>query len=330
MNVLSLCDGMSCAMLALERAGIKVDNYFSSEIKPVALDFQKYHYLDKKTRYGSLCKNFVQLGDVHKVSYNDGVLTWEGGSQEVSIDLVCFGSPCQSLSRAMKQDRKIGLDDPVRSGIFFECERVLKEVGPRYFFMENVVMDKESKGIISSMLGVEPVFVDSALVSAQMRRRLYWTNIPGFVMPEDKGITYQSILRDGYVHRDKARCLAVNHSHGYTNGTKTVKSRAFHRFYDMGFLDLVFSSKEDYEKICAYADELSGGKKTYNVHYLDGCDESRFDGLRFLWKDERARLQTVPEDYVDCLSEKDAADLLGDGWTVEVIALFFKGMKDCT
>ena len=152
MNVLSLCDGMSCALLALDRAGIEVEHYFSAEIKPMALRLQKHHYIDGKTDYKYLCTTFTQIGDVNKISYKNGTLTWENGEESVPIDLVCFGSPCQSFSRAMREERRIGLEDKVRSGLFLECARILKEVNPKYFLMENVVMKKEWVDIISDQL----------------------------------------------------------------------------------------------------------------------------------------------------------------------------------
>ena len=116
MNVLSLCDGMSCALLALDRAGIEVEHYFSAEIKPMALKLQKHHYIDGKSEYRNLCTTFTQIGDVNKISYSNGKLYFDGKNVPVRIDLVCFGSPCQSFSRAMREERRVGLEDKVRSG----------------------------------------------------------------------------------------------------------------------------------------------------------------------------------------------------------------------
>lgn len=327
MNVLSLCDGMSCAMLALNRAGIKVDSYFSAEIKSWAMKLQKKHYIDKETKYGALCDRFIQIGDVNKITYQNGKLQWENGAEEVKIDLVCFGSPCQSFSRAMKEDKRIGLDDKVRSGLFLECERILKEVNPEYFLMENVIMKKEDEDVITSMLGVKPVRINSSLVTAQMRDRLYWTNIPGIRVPEDKGIKLQDILKDGYAPLEKARCLMMCDSHGYYNGCNWTPSRRFHRTFFKAFSTMIFPSEEDYKKAMAYAEELLGGRRPSRAEYYEGCDEEVFAKARYLWKEERARLQTVPEDYVESLTEKESADLLGDGWTVDVIANIFEGMK---
>ena len=286
MNVLSLCDGMSGAMLALDRAGIKVENYFSAEIKPMALRLQKHHYIDKETKYGSLCSKFYQIGDVNKINYKDGTLTWEKGTEKVKIDLVCFGSPCQSFSRAMKEKGRIGLEDKVRSGLFLECARILKEVNPKYFLMENVIMRKEDEEVITNMLSVEPVRINSSLVTAQLRDRLYWTNIPGVIIPEDKGIRLQDILTDGYAPFEKARCLMTCDSHGYYNGCGWTPSRRFHRTFYKAFSTMIFPSKEAYEKAKAYAEELLGGRRPSRAEYYEGCNEEVFKPARYLWKRE--------------------------------------------
>ena len=327
MNVLSLCDGMSCAMLALHKAGIKVDTYYSAEIKPMALKLQQYHYIDGKSKYRQYCKDFIQIGDVNKISYSNGKLYFDGKNVPTRIDLVCFGSPCQSFSRAMKEKGRIGLEDKVRSGLFLECARILKEVNPQYFLMENVIMRNEDEDVITRMLGVIPVRINSSLVTAQLRDRLYWTNIPGIEVPEDKGIKLQDILIDGYAPLEKARCLMMCDSHGYYNGCGWTPSRRFHRTFYKSFSTMVFPTKEDYEKAKAYAEKLLGGRRPSRAEYYEGCDESIFAKARYLWKAERARLQTVPEDYVEPLTELESADMLGDGWTVDIIADIFKGMK---
>ena len=153
LNVLSLCDGMSCGHIALEKAGFKVGKYFASEIKDVAIKVTKDNYPET-----------IHIGDVNKITYKDGVLHTEVGDFETDIDIVMFGSPCQSFSRAMIKERKIGLEDPERSGLFYECNRVLKEVNPKYFLMENVVMKPEDEAVISEMMGVKPIRINSSLV----------------------------------------------------------------------------------------------------------------------------------------------------------------------
>ena len=199
--VLSLCDGISCGRLALERAGIKVKQYYASEIKDIAIQVTMDNYPDT-----------IQLGDVTKIHYINGILETENGNFNVGeIDIVMFGSPCQTFSIAMKTDKRIGLADKEKSGLFLECHRILREVNPRYFLMENVARMKDSdRDIISRMMGVEPIRINSKLVSAQLRDRYYWTNIENVTQPEDKGILLKDIITSGYVDRDKARALLVS------------------------------------------------------------------------------------------------------------------------
>ena len=331
MNVLSLCDGMSCGLLALNRAGIRVDNYYSAEIKPMALKLQKYHYVEGKTSYRYFCQKFIQIGDVNKIKYQNGRLFWEDSagpcSDDVKIDLVCFGSPCQSFSRAMREERRVGLEDKIRSGLFLECARILKEVNPKYFLMENVVMRKEDEAVITSMLGVKPVRINSSLVTAQLRDRLYWTNIPGVTVPKDKGIRLQDIIVDGYAPVEKARCLTACDSHGFYNGCNWKATSRFHRFWYKCFTTMIFPTEEDFKKVLKITEEIRQGR-TSRAEFYDNCDPEPFKKARYLWKGERARLQTVLEDYVEPLTELESADMLGDGWTVDVIADIFKGMKE--
>ena len=169
MNVLSLFDGISCGQVALQRAGIKVDNYYASEVNKYAMQVTMKNY-----------PNTIQLGDVSNVK----------GSELPEIDLLMGGSPCQGFSFAGKQ---LNFEDE-RSKLFFEFVRLLEEVKPKYFLLENVKMKKEYQDIISHYLGVEPIEINSALVSAQNRVRLYWTNIEGIKQPEDKRIYLKDIL----------------------------------------------------------------------------------------------------------------------------------------
>ena len=132
MNVLSLCDGMSCGQIALERAGIKVNKYFASEIKDIAIKVTRDNY-----------PNTIHIGSVTEVSYKDGILHTENGDFKTDIDIVIFGSPCQTFSIAMKTELRVGLENEEKSGLFLECHRVLKEVNPKYFLMENVARMKK-------------------------------------------------------------------------------------------------------------------------------------------------------------------------------------------
>jgi DNA (cytosine-5)-methyltransferase 3A len=170
-NVLSLFDGMSCGQIALDRAGIKVNNYFASEIDKYAIQVAKHNYPNTK-----------HIGSVVDVK----------GSDLPKIDLLIGGSPCQGFSFAGKQ---LNFDDP-RSKLFFEFVRLKNECNPTYFLLENVKMKKEYQDIITEHLGVEPIEINSNLLSAQNRKRLYWTNIPNISMPKDKGILLKDIVHE--------------------------------------------------------------------------------------------------------------------------------------
>lgn len=171
MNVLSLFDGMSCGRVALERCGFTINKYYASEIDKYAITVAANNYLDT-----------IHIGDVTQVRAED----------LEPIDLLIGGSPCQGFSFAGKQ---LNFEDP-RSKLFFEFVRLLKECKPKYFFLENVVMKKEYQDVISGYLGVQPIMLNSALVSAQSRKRLYWTNIPGYTPPEDKGILLKDVVHE--------------------------------------------------------------------------------------------------------------------------------------
>jgi len=168
-NVLSLFDGMSCGQIALNRTGITYDNYFASEIDKHAIKVTQHNY-----------PNTIQLGDVKDIR----------GVDLPKINLLIGGSPCQGFSFAGKQ---LNFEDP-RSVLFFEFVRLLDECKPEYFLLENVKMKKEHQTVITECLGVEPVEINSALVSAQNRPRLYWTNIPFVELPEDKGLVFKDIM----------------------------------------------------------------------------------------------------------------------------------------
>lgn len=277
MKVLSLCDGMSIAHIALDKIGVHVDKYYAAEIKPVALKVTKENYPDT-----------IHIGDVNKVQYKGGILYTEKGNYNVGkIDLMVFGSPCQSFSRAMKTDMRVGLKDKTRSGLFYECYRILKEVNPTWWLLENVAsMKNEDRDYLSKCMGVEPLRINSKLVCAALRDRYYWTNIQGIEQPADKGITLQSILTSGYADRTKARTLLVSDSRPLRD-----KKKMLHRYKKFGTI----------------------------VWEEEGNDES----IRYLNQTELERCQTVPEGYTKCLTRNEAADVLGDAFTVDIIAHIF-------
>lgn len=172
MRVLSLFDGISCGRVALERAGIPVEKYYASEIDKYAIQIAQKNYPDT-----------IQIGDCTQIDF----AKFRG-----EIDLVIGGSPCQGFSFAGKM---LNFDDP-RSKLFFEFVRAIREIQPKYFLLENVKMKQEFQDVISEHLGVQPIEINSALVSAQNRRRLYWTNIPISSLPEDKGILLKDIVHE--------------------------------------------------------------------------------------------------------------------------------------
>tara|TARA_R100000654_G_scaffold63058_1_gene90262 strand:+ start:267 stop:1460 length:1194 start_codon:yes stop_codon:yes gene_type:complete len=168
--VLSLFDGMSCGQIALNRLGIPIKTYYASEIDPYPIKVTQANY-----------PHTVQLGDVRDISLE---------SLPEKPDIILAGSPCTGFSFAGK---RLAFDDP-QSVLFFEFVRLLKEIKPKWFLLENVKMKKEYLNVITEHVGVEPILLNSALVSAQNRWRYYWTNIPGINEPEDKGIVLKDIL----------------------------------------------------------------------------------------------------------------------------------------
>lgn len=310
MKVLSLCDGMSCGQLALKKLGIPIEAYYAAEIKDVAIKVTLDNF-----------PNTIEIGDVNQVSYKDGILTTENGDLQVGqIDLVMFGSPCQTFSLAMITEHRVGLEDKEKSGLFYECYRILQEVKPKYFLMENVrSMKDKDRDFISQVMGVEPIMIDSALIAPAMRKRYYWTNIEGVKQPKKKDIPLQSILTSGYTERQKARCLTVSDSRPLTTSVKM-----FHRFYYKGFNTLVFKDRQHYLNCKQYYDDNYKGMAAKDIP-VDETDV--FDGVRYLNQLELERCQTVPEGYTKILTRNEAADVLGDGWTIDVIAHILSYMK---
>lgn len=301
LKVLSLFDGMSCGKLALDRLGIP-SHYGASEIKEDALKVVQENYPDTK-----------ELGSVTELMTEDDEVN--------GVDLLIGGSPCQDLSIAMKN--REGLEGS-KSKLFFEYLRIKDLTKPKYFLLENVGrMSKENKDIITELMGVEPVRINSSLVSAQLRDRLYWTNIPQVGELEDRGITLQSILENGWTDREKARCLLESDSRPLTTPVKM-----FHRYYSTGFNTLIFKSEQHYNDCKAHYEENFKGHPAKFIDVWDG-DLSVYTGVRYLTQSELEELQTVPKGYTDILTRNQAASLLGDGWTVDIIAYFFRGLKTC-
>jgi DNA-cytosine methyltransferase len=210
MKVLSLFDGMSCGRIALDQLGIPVETYYASEIDKYAIQVSQANYPDT-----------IQVGDICDLDPKD----------YMDVDLMLAGSPCQGFSFAGKQ---LAFDDP-RSALFFEFIRLLKAIKPKYFLLENVRMKKEFLQVISQQVsecypeipfGIEPIFINSSLVSAQSRQRYYWTNIPRIKQPEERGIVLRDILEDNYdSEREKAHCIDAN----YYKGANVEQYKTKHR-----------------------------------------------------------------------------------------------------
>jgi len=272
MNVLSLFDGCAMAYEALKRSGIPVDAYYASEVDRWAMQIASKNHPD-----------IIQLGDIRTV--NPFLLP--------KIDLVIGGSPCQDLSCA---GSGAGLNGN-RSGLFFDFCRLVEYLNPAWFLLENVAsMNKTSRFIISQHMGTEPIMIDSALVSAQTRKRLYWTNIPTG-QPKNKSILLSSILTCGVVDRDKSYCIDRN----YWKGThpKHYKKRAVRQLVFDTEKDIMNLNDENYEEI----------------------------KYRKLFPAECERLQTLPDNYTEGVSNTQRYKMLGNGFTVDVIAHILKGIN---
>lgn len=277
MNVLSLFDGISCGMIALERAGIKVDKYYASEINEDSIAVSKKNY-----------PNIIQLGDVK--NWDKWDIEWK------DIDLVIGGSPCTDLSFGGKRK---GLEGE-KSSLYYYYRFILnmiKKFNPNVkFLLENVRMKNEYKNKISEDLGVEPMMIDSALVSAQSRKRLYWFNWD-CDYPEDKNILVQSILETDGIVRERHR---VDHAINIFDGPELTKSFCIQKRYYKG----VSKYRREY---CA-------------VQMPDGSHRP-FSPI------ELERLQTLPDNYTAGMCRTKRGLLIGDGWTVDVLAHIFKHLS---
>ena len=313
-NVLSLFDGLSCGQIALNRVGIEYENYFASEIDKHAIKVTQTNY-----------PNTIQLGDVTKVK----------GCDLPKIDLLIGGSPCQGFSFAGKG---LNFDDP-RSKLFFEFVRLKNETQPKYWMLENVKMKAEHQNIISEILGVKPILINSDLVSAQSRERLFWTNIPITDMPTDKGILLKDIIEIGEPIKDKSQTILATL---YKENAKSMIKR------NKAGLLVKMSSENPRIKELSITDRgirphrndkrKSGISEIGTIHYPDTKSYTitanhapkvltEIVGWRKLSPIECERLQTVPDNYTQCVSDTQRYKMLGNGWTVDVIAHIFSFLR---
>lgn len=300
-SVLSLFDGMSCGQIALNRAGITYDKYFASEINKHAIKVTQNNY-----------PGTIQVGDVTQLR----------GEDFFDIDLLIAGSPCQGFSFSGKQ---LNFSDP-RSKLFFEFVRLIKECSPKRWMLENVVMKREFEQVITDILGVDPVKINSSLVSAQNRQRLYWANFP-IEQPVDKKIILADILNvNDSIPSDGAIGQMLNKG--------SIIGR---RLNDKG-------KRDDYNKeipIIQYLEVRDMNRDKSNCLTTVDKDNvltslpigrhpdafNRKLPFRYYSVEEYCKLQTVPIDYFKGIcSDSQAREMIGNAWTVDVIAHIFSGM----
>ena len=285
-NVLSLFDGISSGMVAFERANIKVDRYVAYEINEHSIKVSKKNY-----------PMIEHKGDVTQADF----------SEYKDFDILIGGSPCQDISNLNIGGK--GLQGE-KSGLFYYYLKALKETKPKFFLLENVVGKKEAVEKISELLGVQPIMIDSKLVSAQRRKRYYWTNIPNITQPKDKNLYLSDVVlpyeqaKEGWLKEGRLKWLMGK------SGQQCIKRR-------FGTISLTSDLKNTK---CQCLTRRSEG--SWNCQYIN--DNGR---IRHLTPIEYERLQTLPDNYTDCIEDKYRYEVLGDGWTVDVIAHIFSLMK---
>jgi len=309
MKVLSLFDGISCARVALEKAKIPVEEYFASEIDKYAVQTALKNY-----------PSTIQVGDVRGV--ND---KWIAGYHNWGLDLLIGGSPCQDLSVAKKN--REGLKG-ARSGLFYEYLRILREMKPKYFILENVAsMPQEAKEEISRELGVQPILINAALVSAQTRKRLFWTNILNVVLPEDRGIYLKDILLEQV--DEKYICTNINNWRIYKSirgGNEKSKALTATMFKGSGNdgmttirVGTLNSGGQGDRSVALSANGGGRGAKTglYEV----------YGKVRRLTPMECERLQCVPDNYTAGCSDTQRYKMLGNAFNADVVAHILSFIK---
>jgi DNA (cytosine-5)-methyltransferase 3A len=330
MNVLSLFDGMSCGQQALERAGIKVENYFASEIDKYAIQVTMTNYPNTK-----------QLGSV--VDLN--------GFNLPKIDLLIGGSPCQSFSfagkrkgMATKDEQEIltlehylqlkaeGFEFEGQSYLFWEFMRLLNETKPKYFLLENVKMSKKWKDILSKAIGVEPILINSNLLSAQNRQRLYWTNIKNIEQPKDKGILLKDIIEqevdNKYFLSEKSIAWLNNRieeKHKFIPRIpNSIEKSNCLKVGGKGVDDEIVGGDIRYDKGFRWRE--NGKSITLRANSSQALAKIN-QSIRRLTPLECERLQTVKDNYTNFVSDSQRYKMLGNGWTVDVIAHIFKYIR---
>lgn len=320
LRVLSLFDGISCGHVALDRAEIPVEVYYASEIDKYAIQITQKNYPDT-----------IQLGDINNIDF-----TQFAGK----IDLIMGGSPCQDLSIAGK---RAGLKGE-RSGLFYKFVEAIQTIKPKYFLLENNYnMPQDAYEEISRLMGCYPVLIDSALVSAQSRKRLYWTNVGpqqfnlfGFPncdipQPKDKKIILKDILEKGVCYQNKAHCLTTRYDravfpHDYLKHKKTF-------VFEPVCLNSKSGRKDGKAKQPSLQDRIysvmgkSISMSQFQAKYKIDLPDGKYI-IRKLSPIECERLQTLPDNYTEGVSNTQRYKAIGNGWTVDVIAHIFSFWED--
>ena len=295
MKVLSLFDGISCGMVALERAGIPVDRYVAYEIEPNAIRISEKNY-----------PMIEHCGDVTTADF----------TQYRGFDLLIGGSPCTNWSCAKnhraKEKKELFINEGTGWELFKQYARALEEAKPAFFLYENNYrISQNIVEAITSILGVEPVMINSALVSAQNRKRLYWTNIPNVQQPEDKGLLLKDIyIPDESLVRTDKRILETAVKTANYIKYDLMKKGHYSQAYRLYFLD----GKSPTIARCR--------TETKTNMLIDPSDWSKY---KILSPVEAERLQTLPDNYTDCVPKTRRFEAIGNGWTVDVIAHLLKG-----
>jgi DNA (cytosine-5)-methyltransferase 3A len=321
MKVLSLFNGMNTGRQALENVGIKVNKYYSSEIKSYAIELTQHHFPDT-----------IQVGDVTK--WREWDIDWK------SIDLVLSGSPCQDLSAAGK---RAGINGK-KSSLFFTFVDILnhiKELNPNVLFLQENVgsASKLDVGIMSRALGVYPVRINSSLVTAQLRDRYYWSNIrtkedgmfgdivTDIPQPKDKGILFKDIITGGRVERVKALALLEQTEKSFGHKDRlSEKAQNYLKGREKFGVNLIYVESDKHT--CLNTGSGRGGTQRYLKHRNETTGMVTLiqenEIVRTVNKVEMCRLQGFPDNYCDILTTAKAGSLLGDGWTLPIIEHIFK------
>ncbi len=290
MNVLSLFDGISCGMVALERAGIPVEKYSAYEIDKYAITVSEknYPYIE---RHGD-----VFYGNFKKYK---------------GCDLLIGGSPCTYWSVAKKGRETTPDGEGFR--LFMQYIRALEESRSKYFLYENNnSIHKTIKAEISKFLGVEPIMIDSALVSAQQRKRCYWTNIPNVIQPEDKEIYLKDIIVSGI---KQGKCPTFTATGSFVFNNLVAEPVRIGQIGNGGLGERIYSVYG--KSVSMKANGGGGGAKT-GLYKIDLPDGDYI--IRKLYPIEAERLQTLPDNYTEGVSNTQRYKCIGNGWTVDVIA----------